>query len=146
MPFPQTVKELQRAGYFFESSRRCNGAHCNKTIEIWRTPSRRKMPLEINAHGSVTVHFATCPDRERFKEAEATRLQITLSRSEHMALIDLIAAALRCHCDAKIEVFEDCSQLPVVKTTVGDLLRRANETTVLPRNTDQGQFMFDKPE
>jgi hypothetical protein len=143
MPFPQTVKELQKAGYFFESSRRCIGAHCNKTIEIWRTPSRRKMPLEINAQGGVTVHFSTCPDREKFKEAEAARLQFTLSRSEHMALIDLIAAALRCHCDAKIEVFEDCSQMPVVKTTVGDLLRRANETTVIPRSKDQREFMFD---
>lgn len=52
---------------------------------------------------------------------------LELTRSQHMALIDLIAHTLRCRCDSRIEEFVDVSQSPTVTTTPGELLRVVSE-------------------
>lgn len=48
---------------------------------------------------------------------------VELTRSQQMALIDLISAALGCGCDCRVAEFVDCSEHPAVVTTPGQLLR-----------------------
>ena len=65
MLFPKTLEELTKAGYKFEGYRKCSGPQCSATIEFWKTPSGKLVPLDIDEHGKVVAHFATCPDAGR---------------------------------------------------------------------------------
>jgi hypothetical protein len=53
----------------------------------------------------------------------AGKYHVKLSRSQQMALIDLISSTLRCRCDSRLEQFVDCSTSPTTVTTPGELLR-----------------------
>lgn len=57
---------------------------------------------------------------------------VELSRSQHMALIDLIAHFLRCSCDQRIEEFVDCSSARDTVTTPGELLRIVADAKQIP--------------
>lgn len=52
---------------------------------------------------------------------------IEMTRSQHMALIELISSNLRCRCDARLEEFVDASLRPAVRTTPGELLRLVSD-------------------
>lgn len=51
------------------------------------------------------------------------KYELQLSRSQQMALIDLIAHMLRCRCEQRTEEFIDCSEHRPIRTTPGELLR-----------------------
>lgn len=52
---------------------------------------------------------------------------VELTRSQQMALIDLIAHSMRCSCDNAIDEYLDMSSSPVVRTTPGELLRHISD-------------------
>lgn len=52
---------------------------------------------------------------------------VVLTRSQQMALIDLIAHSLRCRCDSRIEEYIDAATDTV--TTPGELLRLVSDAT-----------------
>lgn len=52
---------------------------------------------------------------------------VELTRSQQMALIDLIAHSMRCSCDARIEEYIDMSRSPATRTTPGELLRHISD-------------------
>lgn len=52
---------------------------------------------------------------------------VVLTRSQQMALIDLIAQSLRCRCDSRIEQYLDAATGTV--TTPGELLRLVSDST-----------------
>lgn len=60
------------------------------------------------------------------------KMVVELTRSQHMALLDLIAGALRCRCDSRIVEYVDCSTQPRVITTPGQLLRLVSEAKAVP--------------
>jgi hypothetical protein len=62
----------------------------------------------------------------------AGKFQLELSHSQHMALLDLIAAALRCGCDARVDEFVNCSTAPATVTTPGELLRIVSDARYTP--------------
>lgn len=68
MPFPQNLDELVAAGYKFENDARCR--YCPLRIEWWITPAGRKIPLEVDDHGSVRAHFGHCAGYIPAKAAE----------------------------------------------------------------------------
>jgi hypothetical protein len=53
---------------------------------------------------------------------------IQLTRSQQLALIDLIAHSIRCRCDQRIEEYIDGTVSPAVRTTPGELLRIISES------------------
>ena len=59
----KTDGELRAAGYVYETTRRCYGKTCGATIEIWRTPGGKTMPIDP---GTMEPHWANCPDRDDF--------------------------------------------------------------------------------
>jgi hypothetical protein len=69
------------------------------------------------------------------------RYIVALTRSQQMALIDLIAHSLRCRCDSRIEEFIDASTSPTVRTSPGELLRLVSEA---PAFADGGSIR-DEP-
>jgi hypothetical protein len=52
---------------------------------------------------------------------------LELTRSQQMALIDLIAETLTCHTGHHAEQFVNCSENPEVTTTPGELLRLVSD-------------------
>ena len=60
------------------------------------------------------------------------KYELQLSRSQHMALLDLNASSLRCRCDARIEQFVNVSESPEVVTTPGELLRLVSDARYIP--------------
>jgi hypothetical protein len=63
MPFPKTEDELIAAGYRYRNTGVCRG--CKAPIHWWATPAKKNMPLDP---GTLEPHWATCPERERFKK------------------------------------------------------------------------------
>lgn len=64
MPFPKTETELIAAGYVFEGLGKCKGKTCDQTVEWWRTPKGKRIPLDS---GTMECHFGTCPDSKDFR-------------------------------------------------------------------------------
>lgn len=60
------------------------------------------------------------------------KFQLELTHSQHMALLDLITAAIRCNCDARIEELVNCSTSPETITTPGELLRIVSDARYTP--------------
>lgn len=52
---------------------------------------------------------------------------LALSRSQQLALIDLIAHSIRCRCDSRIEEYIDATINPAIRTSPGQLLRLVSE-------------------
>lgn len=69
MPFPTNLDQLRDAGYRHENCARCRA--CKVSIEFWRTPLGKIIPLEIDDKGKVTPHFANCPEASQFRKARA---------------------------------------------------------------------------
>lgn len=51
-------------GYQPAGIARCSGPYCFATVLWTRTPFGKRMPLDRDGNG----HWATCPDRARFKK------------------------------------------------------------------------------
>ena len=68
MPFPKTVDELRAAGYHYLKDRKCLGKTCGASLQIWKTPTARTMPLEVDRDGNVVAHFTNCPDLDSFRK------------------------------------------------------------------------------
>jgi hypothetical protein len=66
MGFPETIQELIKAGYHYDSDANCRG--CGVRIEWYITPSGKKMPLDVDPEGNCCPHFANCPDAESFRK------------------------------------------------------------------------------
>jgi hypothetical protein len=66
MPFPTTIEELKAAGYVFENHANCRG--CGETIEWWKTPRGKKMPMDVDQDGNCESHFSTCPNAKNFRK------------------------------------------------------------------------------
>jgi hypothetical protein len=60
------------------------------------------------------------------------KYELQLSRSQQMALLDLIASAIRCRCDSRVEEFVNVSESPPVVTTPGELLRLVSDARYIP--------------
>lgn len=71
MPFPKTTETLRAAGYEFMDERRCSGASCRLVIQMWMTPNKRRIPLDVDAAGNVQPHFATCASLGQFRKKKA---------------------------------------------------------------------------
>ena len=69
MPFPNTIKELVKAGYEFESQSTCRG--CRTAIAFYRTPLGKRMPMDVDADGNCESHFATCPNAKEFRRRDS---------------------------------------------------------------------------
>lgn len=71
MAFPQTVNELNEAGYKYSNHSHCRG--CGGLIQWWTTPNGKKIPLEvIRRRGESTMqsHFSSCPKASNFRRQE----------------------------------------------------------------------------
>jgi len=74
---------------------------------------------------------------------------VELTRSQHMALIDLIAHSLQCRCDQRVEEFIDDTVSPAVRTSPGELLRAVSDAPlwadggVIP-TTDRGPLVGEE--
>lgn len=71
MKWPATRNELYRAGYqreFEIPTRPCK--RCNTSIEFWRTPEGKLMPLEPSPENKneMLCHYATCPHADEFRK------------------------------------------------------------------------------
>lgn len=64
----ETPEELVAAGYTLSRLSRCsaihNGGTCNESIEWWRTPEGRFIPLDAE---TLQPHWSTCVDAELFR-------------------------------------------------------------------------------
>ena len=68
-PWPATRQWLDDNGYQLEARRRCAGRTCRTTIEFWRTPAGRLMPLNIVGNDTqfLQPHWETCVDQQQFR-------------------------------------------------------------------------------
>ena len=68
MPFPKDLDAMKAAGYVFSNYATCRG--CGADIEWWSSPKGSKIPMDPMDKGTseATSHFATCPDRDRFRK------------------------------------------------------------------------------
>lgn len=70
MPFPRTRHELEQAGYVFLRRQQCSGPTCSTTVEWWKTPKGKMIPLEFRESHGVEIcepHWTSCADRDRFR-------------------------------------------------------------------------------
>lgn len=67
MAFPKTLDELRSQGYVFIEHAPCRGEHCTVTIEWWKTPKGKRMPMDVDAVGNVKAHWTSCVDAEDFR-------------------------------------------------------------------------------
>jgi len=68
MAFPTDRDGLKAAGYVFSNHGRCRG--CREEVEWYETPNKKKIPMNLMAHGSslAVSHFTTCPKRDEFRK------------------------------------------------------------------------------
>jgi hypothetical protein len=70
MPFPETLDELQAAGYKFAGTGTCRG--CGVQMAWFVTPNGKKMPMTRKPGGEIPKrfesHHAVCPKRGQFKK------------------------------------------------------------------------------
>ncbi len=73
--------------------------------------------------------------KERIEESGGRLIILRLTRSQQMALIDLITEFIRCDF-GHAELFQDCSTVPAISTTPGELLRlvSAGQEVELPKS------------
>lgn len=68
MPLPDTLPELQIAGYRHDGVGRCS--RCDARMEWFVTPKGRRMPFSLKP-GTETkyqAHFASCPFASHFRK------------------------------------------------------------------------------
>jgi hypothetical protein len=68
MPIPESLDELQAAGYLFKDTGWCRG--CQAPIAWFFTPNKQWMPFSRKGTGHpkrFESHHAVCPARERFR-------------------------------------------------------------------------------
>lgn len=79
MPLPDTLVELQLAGYILKNTGRCSG--CDAKLFWFLTPKNRSMPFSLKAElmvGKDTIynavsqvryepHFVSCPQVQKFR-------------------------------------------------------------------------------
>lgn len=63
-----TREKLKAAGYRFMRTDTCLARECCASIEFWRTPKGKLMPL-ILLEGKMQPHWADCPGAKEFKRA-----------------------------------------------------------------------------
>jgi len=72
--WPATRQWLEENGFTFEARKRCNGKTCGMTIEWYRTPAGRMLPLNIVAPNNakeLRPHWECCPDAQEFRSKPA---------------------------------------------------------------------------
>jgi len=81
----ETRHEMLRAGYKFKSHAACTG--CGAKIEWWRTTNNRMMPFNPIESDDVKVvpHWASCPNRDRFRSAADRAEDVRAQRENHVA-------------------------------------------------------------
>lgn len=69
MPFPQTKRELEAAGYHFITRKTCP---CGSEMELWLTPNDATMPMNPMSDDDARAesHWATCPKAAQFRRAK----------------------------------------------------------------------------
>jgi Family of unknown function (DUF6166) len=70
------------------------------------------------------------------RAATGGKYHLQMTRSQQMALIDLIGEVLICSCP-HVDRFIDCSSDPAISTTPGDLLRLISEAVYEPLGYDE---------
>lgn len=66
-PLPKTREGLEAAGYKFSTKGTCSG--CRAEVQWFVTPLKRWMPFDMpGPDGEFLNHWATCPQRDRFKK------------------------------------------------------------------------------
>lgn len=69
--WPHTRAWLTEHDYSFEFRTSCRGNRCRKTIEFWRSPGGRLLPLEqvfANDPNLLTPHWTLCPNEKEFRQ------------------------------------------------------------------------------
>lgn len=72
--WPRSRTELESKGWSFERRGRCSGKTCLATIEWWRSPAGRWIPLEQTFKtdpNMLVAHHVMCPDVADFKQKPA---------------------------------------------------------------------------
>lgn len=66
---PKTRADLVAKGYRYQDSSECSGCHAH--IEWWLTPNLKRAPFDVMVieSSAAVSHFATCPERQRFRRA-----------------------------------------------------------------------------
>lgn len=59
----RTVVDLEARGYTFGGTSTCTGPTCGRIVYWWLTAAGKRSPHDADG----ISHFATCPDRERFR-------------------------------------------------------------------------------
>lgn len=69
---PPTWKELEAAGYVWQSRTNCK--NCGKEMEWWTSPAGRWIPVELvaEAGGKRMVHTMLCPKADQFQRQAVT--------------------------------------------------------------------------
>jgi hypothetical protein len=69
--WPASPAGLRELGYTQSNRTRCSAPACNREIEWWITPAKRRMPLEHDPQtGLLLPHWATCPEARQFRRAK----------------------------------------------------------------------------
>lgn len=75
MAFPETLEELQRAGFVFKDTGTCKG--CQAKIAWFITPKQKWMPFSRkpgNEHPKrFESHHTACPERDKFRKGSADK-------------------------------------------------------------------------
>lgn len=71
MPFPETRRLMQDAGYSFVAAKRCP---CGAEMELWLTPKNAMLPMNpmTDDDAKAESHFATCPRAAQFRKRNAS--------------------------------------------------------------------------
>lgn len=83
--WPKTREWLEQNNYSFERRCRCRGATCTTTIEFWRTPSGRFLPLEQTFKtdpNTLVPHWNFCPDEKSFRAKPAEEKSPRLTKQQ----------------------------------------------------------------
>lgn len=69
MPFPETLDELQRAGYVFKGTGSCRA--CGVQMAWFETPKGKKMPMTRKGNDlpkRFEAHHSVCPKAGEFRK------------------------------------------------------------------------------
>ena len=83
--WPATRQWLVENGFTLEVRRRCSGKKCGMTIEFWRTPSGRLMPLNLADYrdqSSLRPHWEVCADQREFRGKPTEEKPVKLAKQQ----------------------------------------------------------------
>ena len=72
MPFPNTRREMEAAGYHYTGEGRCRG--CGATMLWFETPNKKNIPMSVvegtenKENRILEPHWQSCPEADSFRK------------------------------------------------------------------------------